>query len=148
MISGICQIFDEIDQSAETSGSGKMRSNPSRCQPMVPDGDIPYGRPWEDRRKKRQWVHIINTCKLALNVKMAEKHQKWLSLIDDCEGLTNLLSSRGPQGGLGTFLHHLWHRETTTTSLSENPQIMAPPGLGSLMEIDQESTMRCTRAER
>ena len=49
MTSGRCQLFDEMSQSAETRGSGKMCSRPSRCQPMVPDNAIPYGRPWENQ---------------------------------------------------------------------------------------------------
>ncbi len=61
---------------------------------------------------------------------------------------SDLPRSGGPPEGLETFLHHLWHRKTTTTSLSENHHIMALPGLGSFMEIGQSSTMRCARLER
>ena len=37
------------------------------------------------------------------------------------------------------------HRETTATSFSEQPQITALPGFGTLMENGQHSAMRCTR---
>ncbi len=60
---------------------------------------------------------------------------------------SDLPSSAGPPDGLGTFLHHLWRRETTTTSFCENPQITPSPGLGSLTEIGQCVTMRHARVK-
>ena len=60
---------------------------------------------------------------------------------------SDLLSSRGPPDERGTFLYHLWHRATTTTSLSENPQITVSLGLGSIMEIRQCATMKRARAK-
>ncbi len=71
MTSGRCLLFDEISQSAETRGSGRMCSRPSSCQPMVPNDATPCGRPWE-MQKKRRWRHFINTCKWAFYLKIAK----------------------------------------------------------------------------
>ncbi len=60
---------------------------------------------------------------------------------------SDLQSSGGPPDGLRTTLKRLRHRETTTTSLSENPQVTALPGLGSLTEIGPHSTMGYAGAE-
>ena len=53
MTRGRCQLFDEMDSSAETRGSGKTCTRPSRYQGMILDDAITYGRPWRTRRCSR-----------------------------------------------------------------------------------------------
>ena len=74
MINVKYQHWTKVAWVAETRGSGKVCSRSSRCQPMVPDDAIDYGKTWENQeiQKKRCWTRFMNLGKLILHVKMAK----------------------------------------------------------------------------
>ncbi len=136
-------------EDAETRGRGKMCSRLSRYQPMVPSSSMSCGRPSQNHemQNSHRRVRFFDICEWALYLKMTKIYQYWPFLIVYCEGPTDLLIVEALLTGwlqfcivcdTGRRRQHLFLR---------TPKITALPGLGSLMEIDQHSTMRCTRTE-
>ena len=131
----------------------KRVQGPRDATKWFPTVLYPAGCPGRTRRcsKNDDECTLLTSEDWHPYVKMAKstKNGEFWSTIEGPQWThSDPLSSRGPPEGLETFLHNLWHRETTATSISENPQITASPGLGSLMEIGQHSTMRCAGAKR